>query len=630
MYKKYKKGIQYTVYTLIVLMLVLSTLPFPRSVYAATQNRDIQGEGAQVEGTYFGGAADFTNLNSDDADTSFLQFPAPAAWHHHSYDFQDFLQGGTITDVTITAKARITAGAGNYLKLYCRIDGTNYYSTALWLQAHYTTNTMSWVNNPATGTAWTATTLNAAEFGMYGATSDVWTQRSTYVYITVTYTPPTVPTVTTTTTDNITHTGGRCWADFHGEVTDDGGAAVTIRGFAWGTTCNSTTPDSTETPPASYSANWSEYSADHGEGIFSYTTNLTCCTTFCVRSYAMNSAGWAWGAEETFVTMCDPDIDTAAATYISLTTARLNALVIYDGEQACDVRFLYSVLSGNCTDDALGCTTATCNATTYNGTTPWVLDTYTTGQTPYIDISGLATGTTYYFCSQIRNDVSCRCGGELSFTTSTPPPAALATPTNFKGIARSTEISLFWVKAAGYDTTLIRGKTGSYPSSILDGEEVYFDTMTSVVHDGLTPGTTYLYRAWGESGGLYTASNATLMITTLGIAPGGDPMPVPTTPSQFYQPPSGEGLYQIPFFGLVNWWGEVFEIPQNTMWFVAAILMSIAAGIYTFFKSQKVFLSCIVVAVMLGFGSFMGLLSLWLVVPFVIMAFAAIALGERI
>lgn len=92
------------------------------------------------------------------------------------------------------------------------------------------------------------------------------------------------------TTDAITNivqttaTGG-------GEVTDDGGNAVTDRGVCWGTDINPTIADSLT-------------SDGSGTGVFvSSLISLTADTTYFVRAYAINSEGTAYGDEVSFTTL---------------------------------------------------------------------------------------------------------------------------------------------------------------------------------------------------------------------------------------------------------------------------------------------------------------------------------------
>jgi len=91
-----------------------------------------------------------------------------------------------------------------------------------------------------------------------------------------------VPAVTTGTASNITATG----ATLSGNVTSDGGATVTARGFLYGTN----------------SSNLSQ-SVQSGSGTGSFTkalTGLTSGTTYYYKAYATNSAGTAYGEVRSF------------------------------------------------------------------------------------------------------------------------------------------------------------------------------------------------------------------------------------------------------------------------------------------------------------------------------------------
>ena len=103
----------------------------------------------------------------------------------------------------------------------------------------------------------------------------------------------TIPTVTTTSISSITRTtalGG-------GNVTSDGGAAVTARGLCWNTIGNPTISDS-------------KTSNGTGTGTFtSSITGLSANTTYYVRAYATNSMGTAYGEQKSvttsaFISLC--------------------------------------------------------------------------------------------------------------------------------------------------------------------------------------------------------------------------------------------------------------------------------------------------------------------------------------
>ncbi|PRZ22782.1 MBG domain-containing protein [Flavobacterium granuli] len=99
-----------------------------------------------------------------------------------------------------------------------------------------------------------------------------------------------VSTVTTLTVLNITPSG----ATFSGEVSADGGAAVTERGFVYATSTNPTTSNT-------------KVQDGTGTGAFSEViTGLNASTTYYVRAYAINSVGTSYGNEESFTTSSPP------------------------------------------------------------------------------------------------------------------------------------------------------------------------------------------------------------------------------------------------------------------------------------------------------------------------------------
>ena len=78
-----------------------------------------------------------------------------------------------------------------------------------------------------------------------------------------------------------------------GNVTSDGGAAVTARGVCWGTTAN---PVST-----------GNHTVD-GAGLGVFTSSLTgliANTTYHIRAYATNATGTSYGSDLTFTTLCN-------------------------------------------------------------------------------------------------------------------------------------------------------------------------------------------------------------------------------------------------------------------------------------------------------------------------------------
>jgi len=102
----------------------------------------------------------------------------------------------------------------------------------------------------------------------------------------------TTPTVTTGDITDITTTTATC----SGNVTADGGTAVTARGVCWSTSQDPATANSKTTD---------------GTGVGTFTSNLTGLspnTTYYVRAYATNSEGTAYGEQTTFTTLSGSDI----------------------------------------------------------------------------------------------------------------------------------------------------------------------------------------------------------------------------------------------------------------------------------------------------------------------------------
>ena len=96
-----------------------------------------------------------------------------------------------------------------------------------------------------------------------------------------------VASVTTVAVSNLTDVTVTCG----GNVTADGGAAVTERGICWGTSHNPTTTGG-------------HTAAGDGMGEFSLSLGgLTPSTVYYVRAYAVNAMGTNYGAEVSFQTL---------------------------------------------------------------------------------------------------------------------------------------------------------------------------------------------------------------------------------------------------------------------------------------------------------------------------------------
>ncbi len=94
------------------------------------------------------------------------------------------------------------------------------------------------------------------------------------------------PVLSTIPISNISYTSSICG----GNVTSDGGSAITSRGVCWSTLQNPTISD-----------NKTIDGTGSGEYI-SHITDLTPATTYFVKAYATNSVGTAYGNEISFTT----------------------------------------------------------------------------------------------------------------------------------------------------------------------------------------------------------------------------------------------------------------------------------------------------------------------------------------
>lgn len=183
-------------------------------------------------------------------------------------------------------------------------------------------------------------------------------------------------------------------ASIQGEVTSDGGAAVTERGFVYGTTTGPTALDNKQ-------------QVGTGTGSFSEILNgLAEETTYYVRSYAVNSEGTAYGNELSFTTLKNivaATVSTNAVTSIEETSASI---------------------SGEVTDDGNGIVSQAgfCWSTTFNPTiSDDTVNTALSGNSFSGVMSGLTASTLYYVRAFATNEAGTSYGNQVTFRTSEPP-----------------------------------------------------------------------------------------------------------------------------------------------------------------------------------------------------------------
>jgi hypothetical protein len=201
-------------------------------------------------------------------------------------------------------------------------------------------------------------------------------------------TPIALPTLTTLTVSEI----GEETASSGGNVTNDGGAAITARGVCWSTSANPTVADSKTT---------------NGTGTGSFTsslTNLSPNTEYHLRAYATNSKGTAYGNEVTFTT------ESALPTLTTLAISEITDKTASSG--------------GDITDDGGAEITArgVCWSTSAN---PTVADSKTadgTGTGSFASaLTNLSANTEYHLRAYATNSKGTSYGNELTFTTQETP-----------------------------------------------------------------------------------------------------------------------------------------------------------------------------------------------------------------
>jgi uncharacterized protein (TIGR02145 family) len=196
-----------------------------------------------------------------------------------------------------------------------------------------------------------------------------------------------IPTVTTAAVTAITQST----ATSGGNVTSDGGAAVTVKGVCWNTgTGNPTIADS-------------KTNDGTGTGTFiSSLTQLSANTTYNVRAYATNSIGTAYGDVVHFTTSA-----ILLATVTTVTPSSITATTAASG--------------GNVTSNGGGTVSArgVCWGTSHNPTTDGVQHTTNgTGTGSFTsNISGLTDGTVYYVRAYATNQAGTAYGSEVQLLT---------------------------------------------------------------------------------------------------------------------------------------------------------------------------------------------------------------------
>lgn len=270
-----------------------------------------------------------------------------------------------------------------------------------------------------------------------------------------------------------------------GEITYDGGVAITERGVCWDTVANPSVENNRVASP------------DNSDNFTVSLTGLTCDTEYHVRAYAVNSAGTSYGNDMAFSTAgCPislPTVETVEVSDVTKTAAVSGGEITDNGGDSITARGIcWSTspepdTSDQCTSDGTGMGIFASN------------------------MEELDCNTTYYVRAYATNDAGTAYGNQESFTTSVcfVSPATLITYAA-DGIMENEAISGGEVTDDGGGTIFNKGvcwSTTPQPT-IITGDTVGagpgIGPFSSHI-TGLECGTRYYVRAWAtnESGTSY-------------------------------------------------------------------------------------------------------------------------------
>lgn len=210
------------------------------------------------------------------------------------------------------------------------------------------------------------------------------------------------PTVTTNAVSSITANSAICG----GNVTSDGGNAVTDRGLCWGT---SNAP--------SLERGDSHLSIGNGKGTFSGTlTGLSLNTVYYVRAYATNARGTAYGEEKQFTTKDGkPTVTMNAVSNITATSAVCGGSISSNGGFAV-------------TDKGLVWGTSQYPTINDNHLS------FGSGEAPFTgSMTNLSVNTTYYVRAYATNANGTSYSEQKSFTTANGLPKVTTTKSSLSG-----------------------------------------------------------------------------------------------------------------------------------------------------------------------------------------------------
>ena len=282
--------------------------------------------------------------------------------------------------------------------------------------------------------------------------------------------PLSIPILITDTLSNISNHSAFAKAT----ITDDGGSAITERGFCVSISSMPTVNDTKIQVNSS--------SLSYNSSIPTLLTN----TTYYIRAYAVNAQGNNYGNQQTFTTISLPlpTITTTAASNIEYTTVSVGGQITSDGGILVTQRGICYSTNPNPTINEI------------NENAGAGMGTYTT------NISNLIPNTTYYAKAFATSLAGTAYGDEISFTT-----LALSTPQiatfNLAGIGGTSANSGGNVTNSGGSAVTARGICWSTNANPTINDSISengsgLGTFTAVLN-GLSLNTIYYVRAYATN-----------------------------------------------------------------------------------------------------------------------------------
>jgi len=416
-------------------------------------------------------------------------------------------------------------------------------------------------------------------------------------YLEVTYSSARAPTVTTNPATYITTTGVR----FNGSLDADGGEAcnVSFQYIPW------------------YNTSWSDVFAVTVDPTYVDST-LTGFPVLVTGDDAPDSFWTTVNASGLDIVVTDGNLTKLSRELVSINTSAETMELYFNASSIDDtVETHFYVWYGGVAAESNDTATWDESFTFYgvddtDAYSTTANQSKNTGESWYNDETGLTINTDYGVRAVATNSLGETLGDWVLFDTI----VTLMPPTNVSCSAGSNSITLSWVKG-GNTSNYIRYKTGGYPTGTSDGNIIILQSGVDYVHTGLTSGVSYFYKMWGEAGGVYSATNTTIMCTTTAGYSTATPVPLPTVDtSDWSDTPNGSVLENNPLYGLGNQEADAIGVPHTTWWMLLALGGLVVLGLFIYTRTRD---TVATIAAIIIFGVIMaqaGFFPIWTMMIF--------------